>query len=110
MSLLNHGLSALMEATKLTKNAEEANESLLEAYDNAIDDDIKACLTGDDEDDGDAFDDSVESDMTGDGIGDEDEKMEKLLQNIPPSDEGIEDQIESLTESLIPSDELEYVN
>lgn len=110
MSLLNHGLSALMEATKHTKSAEAANESLLEAFNNAIDDDIKACLTREDEDDGDMLDDSVESDMAGDGIGDEDEKMEKLLQNIPPSDEGIDDQIESLTESVIPSDELEYVN
>ena len=110
MSLLNHGLSALMEACKQSENAEAANESLFESYDEAIDDDIKACLTGDDEDDGDKFDDSVESDMAGDGIGDEDEKMEKLLKNIPPSDEGIEDQIEALSESLIPSDELEYAN
>lgn len=106
MSLLNHGLSALMEACKQSDKAEEKNDALFEAFNDAIDDDIKACLTG--EEDGDIPEDSVEADMAGEGIGDEDEKMEKLLQNIPPSDEGIEDQIEALSESLIPSDELGY--
>lgn len=108
MALLNHGLSALMEACKQSENAEAVDESLLEAYSNAVDDDIKACLT-DDDNEGDTLDDSVEADMSGEGVGDEDEKMEKLLKHIPPSDEGVEDQIESLSESLIPSDELDCV-
>lgn len=103
MSLLTHGLSALMEACKQSENAEIASESLLESYQDSIDDDIKACMTGDDCD---KSDDSVESDMAGNGIGDDDKKMEELLKSIPPSDEGIEDQIQALTESLIPSDEL----
>lgn len=108
MSLLNHGLSALMEACRQSENAEVSNESLFESFDEKIDDDVKACLTGDDPDD-DVLDDSVESDMAGNGIGTDDEKMEKLLNKIPPSDEGIEEDIESLAESVIPSDELDYV-
>lgn len=101
MSLLNHGLSALMEACKQSENAEVEENALFEAFDEAIDEDIRACLTGED---------TVEEDMEGDGLDDEDdEKMEKLLKTIPPSDEGIEDQIEALTESMVPSDELKYV-
>lgn len=98
MSVLNYGLSALMEACKYSENAEVEENALFEAFDEAVDEDIQACLTQDD---------SVEEDMEGDGI--DDEKMEKLLKAIPPSDEGIEDQIEALTEAMVPSDKLKYV-
>lgn len=101
MSILNHGLSALMEACKQSKDAEEKDDALFEAFNEAIDDDIQACLIGED---------TVEDDMSGESLDDEDdEKMEKLLKSIPPSDEGIEEQIDALTEAVIPSDELQYV-
>ena len=105
-NFLNHGLSALMEAVNMSKRAEDSSDELLEAFESAIDEDIIGCLV---DEDGDATDDTVENDMNGDGIGSEDEKMEKLLSKIPPADEDIEDQLENLTESCLPTlEELEY--
>jgi uncharacterized protein with von Willebrand factor type A (vWA) domain len=92
-SIMSHGLSALMEATKQTENAETENEKLTEAFESAIDDDIKDMLTGG------AMDDEVENDIEGEGIGDE-EEMEKLLASIPPSDANMEDDIEDITEGF----------
>ena len=92
-SIMSHGLSALMEATKQTENAETENEKLTEAFEGAIDDDIKDMLTGG------AMDDEVEDDIEGEGIGDE-EEMEKLLASIPPSDANMEDDIEDITEGF----------
>ena len=105
--LMTYGLSALMEAVNMSKRAEDTSNELLEMFESAIDEDIIGCLTDDETD---ATDDSVETDMGGDGIGLDDEKMEKLLSKIPPSDEGIEDQVEKLTESCLPTlEELEYM-
>lgn len=101
---LTHGLSALMEACNQSEAAENSSENLYEMFEAAIDEDIINAVTGSV---GDADDDSVEADMAGEGVNDE--KMEKLLAKIPASDEDIEDEIENLTESLIPSDELEYI-
>lgn len=108
MSILNHGLSALMEACNQSERAENESNELLETYEELADDDIKACLT-DDEDEDDVLDDSVESDMAGNGIGEDEEKIAALVKQIPPSDEDIEEKIETLSESLIPSDELDYI-
>ena len=103
---LNHGLSALMEAVNMSKRAENSSEELLEAFESAIDEDIIGFLT---DEDSDATEDTVENDMSGNGIGTDDEKMEKLLSKIPPADEDIEDQLDNLTESCIPTmEELEY--
>lgn len=101
-NLLNHGLSALMEACKQTKSEEDSDTKLMEAFQDAIDDDIIDAVMGND------MDDSVEADMDGDGVGD-DSKMEELLAKIPPSDEDIDDiSLESVIESCLPSsDELE---
>lgn len=99
MSIKSLGLSSLMEATKLSKKSEDSSEALVETFEEAIDEDIVGCLTGDDSPDV-VGDDSVESDIAGNGINDD--EMEKLLDKIPPSDDGIEDQIEQLTESCLP--------
>lgn len=101
-SLLTHGLSALMEACKMSESADVENDTLVEAFEAAIDDDIKAAVAGK------SLDDSVESDMDGEGVGD-DSKMEELLSKIPPSDEDIDEEISNLVESVIPSDLSEYV-
>lgn len=96
-SVLTYGLSALMEATKLSPSSEDQGNALFEAFDESIDEDIIGCLHGDDN----ADDDSIESDMAGNGI-DDDEKMERLMSNIPPDDEDIEDKLEQLVESCLP--------
>lgn len=102
-SLMTHGLSALMEACKQSERADNKSESLYEAFESAIDDDIIAAVTGSN-----VTDDSVEADMDGEGVNDE--KMEKLLEKIPPSDETVSDDVEELVEeSLIPIDEMGYV-
>lgn len=101
MSILTHGLSALMEACKQSTSAEESNEALFEAFDEVIDDELQSYMIGDD---------SVENDMEGEILDDEDEKkIAELVKAIPPADEDIEEKIDSLTESVIPSDELKYV-
>lgn len=99
--LMTHGLSALMEACKLSERAEEEDNSLIEAFEAAIDDDIKNAVTNN------MLDDSVESDMDGEGVGD-DKEMEDLLAKIPPSDRGIDKEISDLVESVIPSDLADY--
>ena len=99
--LLTHGLSALMEACKMSERSENADEEMMEAM-SEIDDDLISAMT-----DGE-LEDSVENDMAGEGVGD-DAEMEKLLEKIPPSDEGINNDIEDLVESFIPSDLSEYV-
>ena len=101
---LTHGLSALMEACNQSEAAEDSSEKMFEMFEEAIDEDIINAVTGSV---GDADDDSVEADMAGEGVNDD--KMEKLLAKIPPSDADIEDEIENLTESMVPSDELEYI-
>lgn len=98
-NFLTHGLSALMEAVSLSKNAEETSDNLMVAFEEAIDEDVIGCLTGDESGVG---EDSVDSDMNGNGIGDEDSKMQELLDKIPPSDEDVEDKIAELTESCLP--------
>ena len=103
---LNHGLSALMEAVNMSKRAENSSEELLEAFESAIDEDIIGLMT---DEEGDTTEDTVENDMSGNGIGTDDEKMEELLSKIPPADEDIEDQLDNLTESCIPTlEELRY--
>ena len=102
-TLLSHGLSALMEACKQSEIAEDNSDKLFEAFESAIDEDIISAVTGSN-----VTDDSVEADMAGEGVNDD--KIEKLLEKIPPSDENVSDDINQLVEeSLIPSDELEYV-
>lgn len=106
-NFLGHGLSALMEATRMSRRAENQSNELVEMFESSIDEDIIGCLT----DDEDVTEDSVESDMNGHGIGTEDEKMERLLSNIPPSDEDIEDHVERLTENCLPTlEELQYMD
>lgn len=107
MTILTHGLSALMEACNQSERAETETNELMENFEEVVDDDIKACLT--DDEDEDDFDDSVESDMAGNGLGDEEEKIAELVKQIPPSDDDIEEKIDALTESVIPSDELKYI-
>jgi hypothetical protein len=99
--LMTHGLSALMEACKLSEAAEKEDDSLIEAFEAAIDDDIKNAVTNN------MLDDSVESDMDGEGVGD-DSEMEELLSKIPPSDRGIDKEIEDLVESMMPGDLAAY--
>ena len=95
-SLLTHGLSSLMEACNYSQRAEAENDSLVEAMEETIDDDIIRAVTG-------ANEDSVEADMAGDGIGDEDE-ISRLVDQIPESDETMDEEIGSLTESMIPEE------
>ena len=99
--LMTHGLSALMEACKLSEAAEKEDDSLIEAFEAAIDDDIKNAVTNN------MLDDSVESDMDGEGVGD-DSEMEELLSKIPPSDRGIDKEIKDLVESMMPGDLAAY--
>ena len=87
------GLSALMEATKQSDRNRAGSDALLEAFDDRIDDDVIAAVTGKDDDD-------LESDMEGDGVGDE-EEMEKLLEKIPPSDQMAEEEVESISEAFL---------
>jgi hypothetical protein len=100
--ILTHGLSALMEACKLSEEAEMENEALFVAFEEAIDDDIIDAVTGRN------MDDTVENDMDGEGVGD-DEEMEKLLSKIPPADKDVDEQIDDLVESVIPIDLGRYV-
>lgn len=93
------GLNALMEAMKQSEQSEASSVSLFETFSDTVDDDVKAMVAGDDyaSDMGD-----VESDMAGLGIDEEDEeKYKKLVAMIPEDDEGIEDQIEDITESFL---------
>ena len=92
MAKAPYGLSALMEATKFTSRKEAESNSLLEAYEDRIGDDVIAAVTGQE-------DDSLKSDMDGEGVGDE-EEMQRLLDKIPPSDKMDEDQVEQITESF----------
>jgi hypothetical protein len=85
-----------MEAVNLGQRAEDKSNELYDLMEGAIDDDIIAAVTGEDND-------SVDNDMNGDGVGDE-EEMEKLLEKIPPSDEMAEDEVENITESFVPDD------
>lgn len=93
-NLLTHGLSALMEACNMSENSEIENDSLFEAFNNAIDDDIIDALDGND---------SVENDMNGNGVVN-DKEISKLVDKIPPSDALVKEDIGSLTESLVPYD------
>lgn len=87
-----YGLSTLMEAINHSERKNVASTALLEAYEDAIDDDIVAAVTGKDSD-------SLEEDMDGDGVGDDD-AMQKLVNKIPPSDQMDEEQIGQITESF----------
>lgn len=101
-NLINHGLSALMEACNYSKRMEDSNDSLIEAFESSIDDDIKDAVTGGN------LDDTVEKDMDGEGVGDDDE-IKKLVDKIPPADQDINEEISNLVESVIPSDLSEYL-
>lgn len=101
-SLLTHGLSALMEATSYSRTAEVENDSLMELFEGSIDDDIIDAVTGGN------LEDTVEKDIDGEGVGD-DEEIAKLISKIPPADEDIDEEISALSESVIPSDELEVM-
>lgn len=89
--LKNFGLSTLMEAINMSKRSEESSEGLTAMFEEAIDDDIIAAVTGNDND-------TVEEDMDGAGAEDDDE-MEALLAKIPPSDEMTEEEMGAMTES-----------
>ena len=101
-NFLSHGLSALMEACNYSKRMEDSNDSLIEAFESSIDDDIKDAVTGGN------LDDTVEKDMDGEGVGDDDE-IRKLVDKIPPADQDINEEISNLVESVIPSDLSEYL-
>ncbi|MCM1218319.1 MAG: hypothetical protein NC548_27855 [Lachnospiraceae bacterium] len=84
------GLNTLMEAVSDLNDRDISFDPILEAATDLVDDDVKQQF----------IDDSVEADMAGDGISAEDEKKyEKLISKIPPYNEGIEEDIASLTES-----------
>lgn len=87
------GLSTLMEAVSGLPDRDISFDPIFEATVDLVDDDVKDHF----------LEDSVEADMAGDGISADDEKKyEALLKKIPPYNDGIEDDIKSLTESLIP--------
>lgn len=85
------GLDTLMES--VTRHDRDISfDPILEAATELIDDEVK-----------DEFiEDSVEADMDGEGISPDDEKKyEALLKTIPEYNDGIEEDIDSLTESLM---------
>lgn len=91
------GLSALMEAVNHTEEAKNRNTVLLESMEEGVDEDLKILVGG--QDCGFTPEESLEVDMAGLGIDDE-EKMAKLLDLIPEDDEGLEDDIEEITEGF----------
>ena len=90
------GLDLLMEAASSgLPDRDIPFDPIFEAAAELVDDDVKQNF----------IEDSVEADMAGDGISSEDEKKyEKLLSKIPAYNEGIEDEIKQMTESLIDVD------
>lgn len=94
------GLSALMEAVKYTEEAMYGNTLLMEAMDEGIDEDLKVMIGGGDC--GFLPEESLEAEMAGLGI-DDDEKMEKLIALIPEDDDGIEEEIQEITEGFFGS-------
>lgn len=85
------GLDTLMESVA-RHDRDISFDPILEAATELIDDEVK-----------DEFiEDSVEADMDGEGISPDDEKKyEALLKTIPEYNDGIEEDIDSLTESLM---------
>lgn len=96
---IGFGLSALMEAAKHADEALHFNDSVMEAMDSSVDDDLRIMVAGD----GFGFypEDSAEAEMAGLGITPADEeKYQKLLDMIPDDDEDMDKQIEEVTESF----------
>ena len=100
------GLSTLFEAMNYTSDVENEGDAFFEEFSETIDDEIRTMVGGDEyaslpiDDEEDA--EGIKADMDGLGIDDEDEdKYEKLLKMIPEDDEGIEDQVDELTESVM---------
>ena len=87
------GLSTLMEAVSDLPDRDITFDPIFEAAAELVDDEVKQHF----------IEDSVEADMAGDGISSDDEKRyESILKKIPSYNEGIGDEIDALTESLIP--------
>jgi hypothetical protein len=100
--IMIHGLSTLMESIHQTESYEKSNDKLMEMMEGVIDDGIMEAVTG--EDIIDPIDDSVNSDMDGNGIGSEEEEaLDRILDNIPPDDETIDDEMDDTMESILES-------
>lgn len=96
------GFSALMESMHESVNQEAKSEEMFELFEASVPDDIKSEIT--DGEISDVPEDSVEDDMDGNGIGSDEEKtIAKLISKIPPDDEGLSDDIDSLVDEAMES-------
>ena len=101
------GLTALFEAMESTKVNQEASDALFEAFTDAIDDDVKMMVAGDELPAvPDSEDEDLAIDMAGYGIDDTDaEKYKRLCDMIPEDDEDMDERIEEIVETVIPNEE-----
>ena len=102
MSNMSLGLSCLMEAMKQADNAVDESAALYEAFEDTVDDDVKVMVAGNDMASLPDEEDDLDADMAGLGIDDEDEdKYKKLLAMIPEDGDDAEENLDSITESLM---------